>query len=203
MYPRTGISEVNVESLVNSIINGDKLPPIKVCENTMRVVDGFHRVEAHKRLKLEHIEAELKSYKNDAEFYRDAVFPNAIHGRQFTPFDRKRIIKRAEELGMTREQIGEMLRIKPDRLDKLTRDVATFMSQQVPIKRSLAPVLANTELTPKQVELNKKWGGMNISFYIQQIIDYLEAVDVYDVKVAEKLDRLTELWMSKSESKVV
>ena len=206
LYPRTQISPVNVTNLAESISAGFDIPPIKVDRQSKRVVDGFHRVEAFKRLKLEKIPVIFKDYPSEAEMFADAVRCNSTHGKQLSTYDQKRVIAKASELGLEREKICEILRITIDKLERIKGEKAFSPEGKVlPLKRGLE-FLRDRKLTKKQEKLIKKWGGMNIKFYLNQLIAYLEAADysAIDTEFVEKMDYLFELWnkiMQEGESK--
>lgn len=193
IYPRTQVSDEHVVRLMEAMMAGASIPPIVADAKSMRVVDGFHRYEAARRLGLDKIQVELKVYPNEASIYADAGKRNANHGRPFTPQDCRRFILRAEELGLSREMIAEILQVTRERVEKWAIQRAEYAGRPVPIKRGLE-VLAGKKLTPKQKKLNENWGGMNALFYANQLILYLESGIEITERLAEALDRLVELW---------
>lgn len=193
LYPRTDISNEHVSRFREAICAGVELPPVVVCSKTYRLVDGFHRYSAYKKLKLKVIPAELREYATDAELYRDAVALNAAHGRPLCRYEYKRIVAKAEELGIKREEIAAILRIRPETLQELKKEVALTDKGPTPVKRGLE-ALQGQQISEKQSKLIRKWGGMNAVFYANQLIAYLEADVEVPAMLAERLDRLTELW---------
>lgn len=93
--PRTGIDEATVQRYVEALQSGAKLPPIEVVasieERPIWVVDGWHRVEAHRRLKRNTIMA----IRHKGEL-RDAIWralaANSTNGLQRTQADLARAI---------------------------------------------------------------------------------------------------------------
>ena len=93
--PRTGIDEATVARYVEAIQSGATLPPIEVVvsikERPIWVIDGWHRVEAHKRLKRQSIMA----IRHKGEL-RDAIWratsANATNGLQRSQADLARAI---------------------------------------------------------------------------------------------------------------
>src|SRR3989304_5097614 len=90
VYPRTMVSAPHVATLCDAIQAGQNLPPIVADRKSKRVTDGFHRLRAAKRLKLEKIECEFRSYKSEADLFADAVRMTSAHGRPLAPFASKR-----------------------------------------------------------------------------------------------------------------
>src|SRR5688572_5167258 len=85
LYPRNDVSSVNVTSLIDAIEMGDPIPPPVVDKSSKRVIDGFHRVNAYKRLAHQEIEVTFREYKNEKDMFADAVRLNRAHGRAFDP----------------------------------------------------------------------------------------------------------------------
>jgi len=56
-------SETNIQSIIKGIKRGDKIEPIKLRRHgktgNYQVLDGHHRLEAHKRLGVKHISANI------------------------------------------------------------------------------------------------------------------------------------------------
>lgn len=194
LYPRAQVSSVTVSQLADAIQAGSVLPPIRVDRETMRVIDGFHRVKAHKHLGLETIAAQLEIVVSDADFFERAVAANSAHGSRFAPYDYARILQRAMELGLERERVAVVLRATPVRLEEVERGYFALMgSQPVPTKRTIAH-MCGRQLTPAQVETNKKLGGMNQFFYVNQLLLLIDndLIDWDNPKLLEGLYRLAQ-----------
>jgi len=197
MYPRTQVSEEHVTRICEAIKSGVEISPILADSASLRVVDGFHRYYAYRKLGVDKVSVLLKDYLDEAALYEDAGRLNASHGRPFSTQDCRRFVLRAEELGLSREKIAEVLHVTREKIDEWAVQRASYAGREVPVKRGLIKPLAGRELTKKQVELNKRWGGMNAAFYANQLIAYLEADVPVPDELAEKLDVLTNLWLTK------
>src|SRR5262245_18854921 len=77
LYPRTGIDEQHVKQFERAMEAGIELPPITAARGSFIVADGVHRLHAHLRRGEKKIATILKSYKNDAELWRDALLLNS------------------------------------------------------------------------------------------------------------------------------
>lgn len=175
-YPRTQVSSTHVTALANALQSGDELPPIRVDRKSNRIIDGFHRTAAHKKLGREEIAVEWIDCKDDQELFELAVDANAGHGRPYTPFDRARIQTRAEELGFAIERTAKVLRMP---IESLTaqRERAFAEDEQgnaVPLKRTIQ-FKAGSVLTERQLKANQKLSGMNARFYADQLSELFEA----------------------------
>jgi uncharacterized ParB-like nuclease family protein len=175
-YPRTQVDSTHVTSMMLSMQAGSELPPIRVDRKTKRIIDGFHRYDAHKRLGRESIDVEWVTCKDDQHFYALAVEANAGHGRPYSPFDRARIRNRAEELGFTIERVSQILKMPIESLavQKETVFGTDEQGQPVPLKRTIA-WKAGQSLTPRQMAANQKLSGMNAAFYANQLSELFES----------------------------
>ncbi len=194
LYPRHVVDEQHVHYIVEAMRSGAEMPPVVADKRSKRVIDGFHRVTAVKKMhgdkgKISVIE---RMYKNEGDMFRDAMRSNSEHGRMLTKYDRTRCIILAKDLGITPIQVAADLKMRRDSVDGLmtTRvsKVAPMVSsvkkskaawdekkaRLVPIKRTIEHV-AGQVLTNEQFEVNKKLSGMNQSFYVNQLISLIES----------------------------
>lgn len=197
LYPREKIDPTHIREMAESLALGITLPPILVDRESKRVIDGFHRIRAHQKVYDLDVEVPviLKTYNNDMEMFLEAMRLNASHGRKLSPYDKARCLARAEELKLEPEIVASALHMAPQRLGeiKATR-FAQYKAEPIVLKRTAAH-MAGGELTQEQVAYNTKAGGMNQSFYINQITTMLEAdaVDWANHSVTSGLQRLHEL----------
>ena len=199
VYPRKDVFWQNVESLVEALRAGATLPPIIVDRATHRIVDGFHRHDAYTKFyggnNIE-VPVEFREYENDKAFFLDTIRLNAGHGQKLITFDIVRSTKRAEELGLTRDEVAGAAGWTVERIEKsmLTRSTATGET----IKRTNSH-LAGKELTEKQASYNQYAGGMSQKFYIAQVNALIdsESVDYEDDDVVKELTELAHLMTTK------
>lgn len=80
-----GIIEENVESLIEAKF----FPEIHLglLDGQLIVVDGYHRLEAAKRLQEESIKAYITEYKTIETIIRDAINENMNHGQRLSDYD--------------------------------------------------------------------------------------------------------------------
>lgn len=197
MYPRNNIDSKNVSDIAEALRNGAEVPPVISDKKSKRVVDGFHRVKAH--LIAFGPDAEImvieKSYKSERELFLDAVRYNAHHGAKLDSYDKSRILLRAEELKIDIAEISEVLSVSTDKLSELrVARTATSSNMVIPIKRTIQH-MAGKRLNKRQKEANKKLSGMNQVFYVNQVIELLEAdlLDTSDELLMKRLLHLGEL----------
>jgi hypothetical protein len=86
LYPRIRENDEIIERYRGCIEN---LPPIIVARGRV-LVDGFHRWQAHRREKVETIQAEDLGNLTDVEIFRESIRRNCTHGYQLDEADKKR-----------------------------------------------------------------------------------------------------------------
>lgn len=176
MYPRSQVDGTTVERYTDALKSGSMFPAIRVDAKSMRIIDGFHRVAAHKKAGLKEIDAFLEKPRGESDFYRRAVAANNMHGRPYSKWDHKRIIARAKELGIKTSDIAIALRLPLDRLDKLTFEAGISQSSglEIPLKTTIKH-MEGKKLTPYQEEVNATLGGMRPTHYVNTVIKLLDA----------------------------
>ncbi len=87
-----GTSPQHVTKLMREMQAGEKLPPVRVAlvDGGHYLVDGFHRLEAHRRSQEQHIEA-LVAPMNLKQALEEARLANTRHGKSLTRADRNAI----------------------------------------------------------------------------------------------------------------
>ena len=193
-YPRTMVAGAHVKGIADAILSGQVLPPIEVDEKTKRVIDGFHRMAAHRKAGLAETPVDWVQCANEQEFYARAVGANAGHGKPYTPYERTQIQARAEELGFSVDRIGHVLRMPVESLVAQRKKGFAFTEdgKALVIKHSFA-WKAGQEFTPRQIDANKRSNGMSISFNAHQVSDALEA-DLIDWTSAGTRRALSRLY---------
>ena len=197
LYPRHKISSYNVSMMVEALQAGAKMPPIVVDAKTHKVIDGYHRVYAVKRIHggSAKISVELRQYVNEKEMFRDAVRLNSKHGQNLTKWDKTRCLTFSKkfdiklvdiivDLNLTMETAKEMLKV---------RTATTVSGEAVSLKGSVSD-LAGEKLTLEQAEFNaKQASGMKLTFHVNQVIKHLETKSTnLTEKVIDRLNILFE-----------
>lgn len=210
LYPRHHIDEANVSALREAVASGVKLPPVCADRTTLKVSDGFHRIEQALRSdETAIIDVEFVDYTNEAELFLDAVRRNAQHGARLTTFDHARVISIAEDWNISPEQISNALSIPLSRITNIrtTRTAHASDGSKVQLKR-IARSMAGQTLTPVQVEANKKAQGFPVAFYAEQIInafdgDFVDLTEEHTVSALQRLHACLEEKLTTSPRKKV
>lgn len=196
LYPRNDVSSAHVTALCNAVTYGDPIPPIIVDRKSKRIVDGFHRHQAYKRLKIESVPVVYRDYKSDQDLYADAVRMNLAHGRPFDPYDRKRIVAKLGSFGLQATEIGRIVHLPKGRIEELAQDfTATRGGGTVVLKQGLVSELRGKTLTAKQAAVNERWSGYQPLYHVNQLIAVLDAgITPQSDTFRAAMDRLVELW---------
>jgi len=109
LYPRQGIDEEAIKRYRTAL---DKLPPIVISKEYI-LVDGYHRLIAHKIEGRTRIEAEILDIDKD-KILIEAIKRNATHGKQLTYEEKKWLARRLYEEHhgeLTQKEIAEILAV--------------------------------------------------------------------------------------------
>lgn len=191
-YPRNVIDDTHIRDMVDAHAAGAVFPPIVAERSTRRVVDGVHRLRMAQRVGGPNapISVIWRDYASDAEFFLDAVRLNSGHGRRFSHYDWARCAVRAQELHIEHGTIAAALHITTERLAEIEiKKTATGPDlSPMPIKRT-ADWLAGTQLTPEQVEGNKRASGHPVLYHVNQVISAIDTglIDWSNPKLVESL----------------
>lgn len=196
VYPRHHLDSTHVGHIVDAYESGSELPPVIVDKKSSRLVDGFHRATGRKRMHGDDatIMVIYKTYPSEKELFLDAVRMNAGHGRKIDSFDRVRCAKIGERLKIDGVDLAASLKITVDKLATLVVNrTATAVGKgnlttKIELKNTIRH-MAGKKLNKRQQEANAKLGGMSPTFYINQVIELLEAnlLDPENEKAVERL----------------
>ena len=111
IYPRRNIVENKVNAYADALKVGVIFPAIiveSVNERpTGRILDGWHRYEAHLKLNKKQIPVKLVECDTELDAVRQSYLLNVEHGLPYSSIEIKQYVKTAEELGMTIKQIAD------------------------------------------------------------------------------------------------
>lgn len=201
VYPRMTVDDYHVRSLKNAIYAGASLPLVVVEKNTLRVVDGFHRVGAmlSVRPSIREVEVLVREYVSEKDLFEDAVQLNAIHGKALSSYDKAHIIALSERYDIKEVDLAGAMHMTVDAVQKIVRlklgrvKVNQTTYEATPIKLTVRH-LAGKTLTQSQVEVMSQLGGMTPTFYANQLIKLIgaEMLDDTNDELFSRLECLLE-----------
>jgi hypothetical protein len=138
VYPRQNLDDVHVRDLFLALEAGADLPTIVAEHQSLRVVDGWHRLRAlQRKYGPEHEdEVEVVEYENEVELFLDAVRRNATHGRKLATADKIRAAVVLRRMGCDdTEELASALAMPIARVRVLSdRVVLGSGGQEIPLK---------------------------------------------------------------------
>jgi len=199
LYPRHNVDDGNVGSLAMAIKAGCQLPPIIADSKSKRIVDGWHRARAWKRVHGPKctVEVELRKYSSEAEIIEDAVRCNAAHGRRLDSMDQTRSAIMLQKHGIPLERIALVLHVPEAQVEKLTVRVATSNTAtkgtvpgttSITLKRPMSH-LAGKKLTAAQAQAHDMMPGTSFLLIARQLNTAIKTklVNMEDDKLIEEL----------------
>lgn len=206
IYPREHLNSYHADEIVEAIKAGVRMPPIVIDKATSIVVDGWHRIEAVRRVLGDKasIEADVREYPDKAAMFAESIKLNASHGQRLSRIDEAHCLAKAQDFQLEPAAVASLLNITAERAEDLvSRRLASSSEGSIVLKGSTAH-LAGQRLSDAQATYNRKAGGLNQTFYINQVIAMIEgdAVDWDNVRVTDGLKRLMELLEESLKSRV-
>lgn len=197
LYPRQRLNSYHVDEIVEALKAGVHMPPIIVEKSSYRVVDGWHRIEAFRRLwgKDAQIDAELKEYASEAEVFQDSIRLNASHGQALSAMDEAHCLAKAQDFKLEQAVVATLLNITTERAEELVSNRLAISADGPIVLKGSTAFMAGRRLTQEQVDYNRKAGGLHPTFYINQVASMIESdsVNWEDERVVNGLKKLSEL----------
>lgn len=193
IYPRHKVDGSYVVDLVRAIEAGAQLPPPLVDAATMRIVDGYHRVRAHRRLDADgEIECMVRTFADESEVIAAAVEANATHGRKLDVQDKTRAALMLRKQGFDVARIAVVLHTTPARVEQLTIRVVRVGEDELPAKPVCYPERGEgpRRLSPDQYQVMRSAPGLGTAQRLTQLAAELEAGLIDADKFRLPLERL-------------
>jgi hypothetical protein len=118
VYPRMRPDWMVIAQYADAMKAGADFPPVQLgrFKGDYYLIDGRHRIEAAKRCNGSDVPAQIEDYTSIKKMYLDAVKANMGHGKPFYVHERRRIIHKLSEMGLTRNEISTLVRIPVGKL---------------------------------------------------------------------------------------
>lgn len=204
LYPRHAVDEGHIARLAIALRAGAHFPPVVADSKSFRIVDGWHRIRAYKRVVGPEavIDVDLRCYANEADLLLDAISRNARHGRKLDRQDEIRAIVLAEEKGVEEKRIAVALQVPPERIRTLRIRVAYAPTEgpstitgtrKIALKRPVQH-MADHKLTKAQAEAHRTIPGVSFLLIATQLTLALKTdlVNRSDERLTIKLQELRE-----------
>jgi len=198
-YPRTKCYWQTSYKYSQIMQAGTEFPPIEVAVIRRRfyLVDGRHRMEAHKLNKEEFIQAVINpNIRNFKQLYIEAVKRNVKHGEPLTVQDRTKIALKLQKMNFKDVEISRLIGVPVQKLEKYIADRVTNTVTGKTITLKPATSHVKDELVSENVEYaQENLSGIPQTKLLDDIIDLLDSslIDLNNEKVVEKLGKIKEL----------
>lgn len=183
---RMTIDTHTVNKYANNMKAGAKFPPIILEKDTKKIICGFNRYNAYKKVYDPDYEIPviLKKYKDNKELFVDAVKDNTCHGMPLTKWDIQNIISKAKEHNLDDRAIAELIGVPQNILEKwsdktvIVVDEETGKEEKLVIKSKYKKGIdenRNGKITKTEYEMiNEHGSGWSIGFHLNQIREILK-----------------------------
>lgn len=199
LYPRRGLDWTTTARYHNAMKAGAKFPPVVVgvLNGIAYLIDGAHRIQALKGLKIEKVEAELLRIKDRKQLYKEAVKRNSSHGKPFTTQEVTGIIMKLEALKVPKAEISQMVGIPIEKVVPFVAKRATLAygeKNAFPLKKTLSP-LAGTEQDEEVEEKQRTFAGISQLGLLRNLNSILENnwLEITDKNIVKELIKLRKL----------
>lgn len=121
LYPRIEHKPALVQRYAENI---DVLPPIEINQNNI-LIDGYHRLTAHRKNELATIRALVTETISEAQLLGLAIKRNASHGMQLAEKDKRKNAIRLYEAGngLTKSEIAYLLSVTDRQVNNYLTDI--------------------------------------------------------------------------------
>lgn len=120
VYPRFEVNEDAVKRYRQVL---DELPPITLAAD-MRLIDGYHRLRAHRVEGESEIDAEVLDIDADAEVFGEAARRNSTHGQQLSTDEKAEVAQQLYQMnGHTQADVAEIVAMSTGWVSNKTRKV--------------------------------------------------------------------------------
>ena len=195
-------SWVTVHDYFKRMEAGTKFPPLVVAplNGKMVLIDGWHRLQAYKRMKKGMVKAEV-IHVEKSKMFLEAVKRNAMHGRQFTSMEKRNIVVRLKKQQIPVSEISLIIGIP---LSDMSRFMATGGEFSSPLQIPTKPALRHyakqhKEVPPEVVEISAHLGGSTQTHILDELIQLMkvDALDLESTQVYIKMEEMVPLAESK------
>jgi len=214
LYPRSHYNWQTGYDYSQSMRCGAEFPPIilALLNDKKYLVDGKHRLEAHKLNKTEMIKAIIYTGWDKKKIFTESVKANIAHGRVLSPYEKRKIALKLIEMEMSNENVSKLIQVPEDKLENFissrlvnsitgenaSSDNNVELAKEIgkSILKSGLKHLAETTMSKEElVEMEaaqKNFYMMNQKSLLKQLIKIIEEdlFDKNDLEVAELVDKL-------------
>lgn len=204
IYPRNDVYWQVSYDYSESMKVGAIFPKIELAKygDVFKVIDGMHRINATKILKIPKIRAIVHLNLSDKEIYELAVRRNITHGKNFSVQEKLQIAVHLKDLKYTTSEISNLVQITPDNLKKLIgRKLVNSITGKVILKKGFENISKNELKTVEEMEsissIQREFQGSSQETLLKELIVLIESnsLNIADENIKSLIENLKKLLM--------
>lgn len=166
IYPRSGVNWLTVHVYGQSMKTGAVFPPITLAiyRNKKYLIDGRHRLQAVKNLKIENIDCEVFTGWDYKRMFEESIRRNIAHGRVLSPFEKRKIAYKLMQMKYPNQKISELIQVPINSL-------STFIEQRL-VNTLSGKTIAGAPISQNVVVKSgiKHLAGQNLNESVSEIV---------------------------------
>jgi len=142
---RKSVNPKKVRDYATGIRNGDPIPPMTVERETLRVVDGFTRLEAYRKVMTpdDKVAVILMDFESPADRIAYAAKQNMANGYDLDEIEQEDVISKLRDYGYTSDDIAPVVKWTVNRVDDYLGVIVDFGKKKKTVKRDEPDQSAN------------------------------------------------------------
>ena len=128
LYPRKGVDCTVVDNYAKAMLAGSTFPYVKVgvLNGKKMIIDGVHRINARKQLKIEYADCLVSKLNSEAVLFAESVRWNSGHGKNFTRDELNANIRRLKKYNFNASEIQNIVHIPASEITReFTRPITS------------------------------------------------------------------------------
>jgi hypothetical protein len=199
LYPRNQYFWQTAYDYSESMKTGVKFPPVVVAKmgNAFILVDGKHRIEAYRILKVKTVEAEVLIGLSRNQILEEAIKRNIAHGKTLSIQEKLRLAVKLRDLKYSTDTISRLIQIPNSKLVDLLnkRLFNTITGEEIILKKPFENLSTSTMMQTGTGDIDliqSSFQGESQEKMVENLIILLKtnAIDLTNKKVAVKLHEL-------------
>lgn len=209
LYPRVKYNWQTGYDYAISMKAGAKFPlvTLAVLNDKKVIVDGKHRIEANKILKMKTIKAEVFVGWNKQKIFEEAIKRNITHGRALSPYEKRVIALKLREMNYKPSDISQLIQVSMDKLEnfvaqRLVNSITGETIKEVIIKGEIKHLAGRNYSPEETVGIKQSQASMYSNSQLSLINDLIslienDLINLENEKITTSLKRLAELLSQK------
>lgn len=205
LYPRNGYNWQTGYDYAQSLLAGATFPPITLAlyKGKKYLIDGKHRLEAHKLNKQAMIKAEIYSGWSFNKMFEEAIRRNIAHGRVLSPYEKRVIAHKLFKMKYANSKVSSLLNIPENKLEhfvaqRLINSITGKVITETIVKSPLQHKAGTSVSEADRAMIEHVQEGMysrNQGRILDEIIRLFEEqlIDLTDKNIVSKVAQLKEL----------